>query len=154
MYPSLLEYQNTIIDTIATPVQFTPKQFTPKTIDPTDVNEQLKRKQLTCKQYYDKGFKPLRELDGNDLVLMQAYNHWIPAIVMDKVKTPHSYIVKTRGGQIYRQNCCHLKRSFTQGGMSECFTLPVLSEEPHNNHQSNKTVTSPVNLPQSVTSSG
>ena len=74
----------------------TRKQLTPMTIDPRNVSKQLKQNQLSRKQYYDKGSKPL-----NDPVLMQAGNRWIPATVMQKAKTPHSYIVKTRGGQTY-----------------------------------------------------
>ena len=165
-YLSLLEYRNTIIDSIATPAQLLmsrrlksvlpilPKQLTPKTIDPRNVSEQLNQKQLTRKQYYDKGSKPLSELQRNDPVLMQTGNRWIPATVMQKAKTPHSYIVKTRGGQTYRRNRRHLKRSFTRGEMSEYSTVPILSDEPHNDHQSNTTITSPVDLPQPTTSSG
>ena len=70
-----------------------------------------------------------------------------------QAKTLHSYLVKTRG-QTYHRNRRHLKRSFTRGEMSEYSTLPILSDELHNNKQSNTTITSPVDLPQPVTSSG
>ena len=47
----------------------------------------------------------------NDPVYMQAGNRWIPATVIQKANTPHSYIIKTTEGHSYRRNRRHLKTS-------------------------------------------
>ena len=100
-YLSLLEYQNTTINNLASPVQLlmschlqsvlptTPYQLTPKIIEPSQVSEQLKKKQLIHKKYYDRGSRPLNELKPNYTVYIQAGNYWIPATVTQKANTPH-----------------------------------------------------------------
>ena len=105
-YLSLLEYQNTTINNLASPAQLlmshrlrsvlpaTPNKLTPKIIEPSQVSEQLKKKQRIHKKYYDQGSRPLSELKPNDPVYMQAGNRWIPATIIQKANTPHSYIIK------------------------------------------------------------
>ena len=94
-------------------------QLTPEVIDPSHVSEQLDKKQLLRKQYYDQGSRPLNELKPRDPVYMQAGNHWIPATVIQKANTPHSYIVRTTEGHTYRRNRRHLKISPTQEQRSD-----------------------------------
>ena len=115
-YLSLLEYRNTTINNLVSPAQLlmsrrlqsvlstTPNQLTPKIIEPSQVSEQLEKKQRIHKRYYDQGSRPLSELKPNDPVYMQPGNRWIPATVIQKVNTPHSYIIKTTEGRSYRRN--------------------------------------------------
>ena len=118
-YFSLLEYRNSTIDNLASPAQLlmsrrlrsvlpiTLNQLTPEVIDPSHVSEQLDKKQLLRKQYYDQGSRPLNELKPRDPVYMQAGNHWIPATVIQKPNTPHSYIVRITEGHTYNCNRRH-----------------------------------------------
>ena len=113
-YLSLLEYRNTTINNLASPAQLlmsrhlrsvlptTTNQLTPKIIEPSQVSEQLEKKQRIHKKYYDQGSRPLSELKPNDPVYMQVGNRWMPATVIQKAKTPHSYIIKTTDGHSYR----------------------------------------------------
>ena len=106
-YLSLLEYRNSTIDNLASPAQLltsrrlrsvlpiTLNQLTPEVIDTSHVSQQLEKKQLLRKKYYDQGSRPLNELKSRNPVYMQAGNHWIPATVIRKANTPHSYIVRT-----------------------------------------------------------
>ena len=165
-YLSLLEYRNSTIDNLASPAQLlmsqclrsvlpiTLNQLTSEVIDTSHVSQQLEKKQLLHKKYYDQGSRPLNELKSRNPVYMQAGNHWIPAIVIRKANTPHSYIVRTTEGHTYRHNCRYLKISHTQGQRLDHSTT-VYIEELSNTQQGDSTnTTSPVTSPQPVTSSG
>ena len=160
-YLSLLEYQNTTINNLASPAQLlmsrhlrsvlpaTPNQLTPKIIEPSQVIEQLEKKQRIHKKYYDQGSRPLSELKPNDPVYMQAGNRWIPATVIQKANTPHSYIIKTTEGCTYRRNRQHLKTSRTQGQRSAHNELTISIDK-----LNDTIMTSPAGLSQPVTSNG
>ena len=80
---------------------------------------------------------------------MQAGNRWIPATVIQKVNTPHSYIIKTTEGHSYCRNHRHLKTSQTQGQRSAHNALIISINELYD-----AIMTSPAGLSQPVTSSG
>lgn len=129
----------------------TSNQLIPKIIELSQASEQFKKEQLTHKKCYDQYSRPLSELKSKDSVYMQADNCWIPATVIWKVNTPHSYIVKTTDGHIYHWNYRHLKTSQTQGQWSAHKATSISTGDLNNDHQSD---TTPAESSQSVTSGG
>ena len=60
------------------------------------------------KEHYDKGSKPLRELNENETVRIRNDNSWSKkAIVVEKM-SPRAYKVKTEDGVMYNRNRRHL----------------------------------------------
>lgn len=115
-YLGLLEYRNTPMDNLGSPAQLlmgrrlrsilptSNKQLSPKTIKPRRVRKKTKAKQNYQRHYYDKGSKPLPNLEKGDVVRIQQRGLWKPAIVENSAQTPRSYNVRTSDGSVYRRN--------------------------------------------------
>ena len=120
-YLGLLECRNTPIDNIGSLAQLsmscqlrssvmptTSQHLKPTVIEPNVVVERLKQKQALRKRNYDKGARLLSSLQPNDKVRMQVQNQWVPATVVKKADTLHSYVVQTSDGKNYHRNRKHL----------------------------------------------
>ena len=70
--------------------------------DGVKVQNALKEKQHTQKYYYDRGAKPLQQLNPDDRIRVRNENKWEPATVESKAKTPRSYVIRTERGQKLR----------------------------------------------------
>ena len=51
-------------------------------------------------------------LEQREKVRMQVQGRWIPATVVSRADTPHSYIVETQSGKKYRRNRHHLMKCY------------------------------------------
>ncbi|GBL82297.1 Uncharacterized protein K02A2.6 [Araneus ventricosus] len=69
----------------------------------------LKLKRDKSKHYYDKQAHGRPEFNEGESVLFWVNNHWEPAEIIKKYKTPRSYLIRTEKGRILRRNSFHLK---------------------------------------------
>ncbi|GBM17921.1 hypothetical protein AVEN_111075-1 [Araneus ventricosus] len=70
----------------------------------------LKLKRDKSKHYYDKQAHGRPEFNEGESVLFWVNNHWEPAEIIKKYKTPRSYLIRTEKGRILRRNSFHLKQ--------------------------------------------
>ena len=122
-YLAILEYRNTPIEGInLSPTQMlmgrrtrTQLPVNEKLLNPqydgVKVQNALKEKQHTQKYYYDRGAKPLQQLNPDDQIRVRNENKWEPATVESKAKTPRSYVIRTERGQKLRRNRRHLMKT-------------------------------------------
>ena len=86
-------------------------------INNEDIREQLEHRQLKSKQKYDQHTTDKRELADNEQVRVrnQKTRLWEPAHVIQKAKTPRSYIVqRCAGGIPLRRNRQHIRPTHEQ----------------------------------------
>ena len=76
-----------------------------------NIKEQLKHRQTTQKNYYDKTTKNLPILKPNDTVWYQSKQSWEPAVVLNHHPVPRSYNIRTAEGTTLRRNRRHLKKN-------------------------------------------
>ena len=122
-YLALLEFRNTPIDGInmspsqllmgrRTRTQLPVSESLPKpSHDSRKVQNALKKKQDTQKENYDRGAKPLPELNPGDQIRVRNENLWEPGMVESKADTPRSYNISTDRGQQLRRNRRHLMKT-------------------------------------------
>ena len=122
-YLALLEFRNTPIDGInMSPSQLLMGRRTRTQLpvsesllkpshDSRKVQNALKKKQDTQKENYDRGAKPLPELNPGDQIRVRNENLWEPGIVESKADTPRSYNISTDRGQQLRRNRRHLMKT-------------------------------------------
>jgi hypothetical protein len=79
----------------------------------TGVNRRLQQRQQKQKYYYDRNTRALPELKPGDQIRIRKEGKWEKAQVMQKHKSPRSYIVMTENNQKYRRNRRDLKKSYT-----------------------------------------
>ena len=158
-YMSLLIHRNTKIDNLASPAQMLmgrrlrtnlpviPKQLNPQTVDPEKVSFERRQRQVTQKQYHDRGSRSLPVLEPREKVRMQVQGRWIPATVVSRADTPHSYIVETQSGKHYRRNRRHLMKCHKDNESSfDDYVPPVenpAQEEERNDGELNTEVEPP-----------
>ena len=121
---ALLAYRNTPGDGLPSPVQMLMGRRTNTTL-PTSSSllqssgypvrqelllERKKELQHRQKQYYDVGSKELSTLQPGERVSYQDGKVWKPAVVIEKDKSPRSYIIEGEGGNRYRRNRRHLQK--------------------------------------------
>ncbi|GBN63714.1 hypothetical protein AVEN_68334-1 [Araneus ventricosus] len=68
----------------------------------------LKLKRNKSKHYYDKQAHGRPQFNEGESVLFWVNNHWEPAEIIKKYKTPRSYLIRTEKGRILRRNSFHL----------------------------------------------
>ena len=131
-YLSLLELHNTPVDGLASPAQLsmsrrlrsaiilcTEEHLQPVVINPEQIEEAFERKQEIQKLYYDRSARPLPQLHEGEQIHIYKESpkpHWEPATVIEtpSPEMPHSYVVKTESGRVYRRNRRHLRSSGIQ----------------------------------------
>ena len=122
-YLALLEFRNTPIDGInMSPSQLLMGRRTRTQLpvnesllkpshDNKKVQSALTKKQDTQKENYDRGAKPLPELNPGDPIRVRNENLWEPGMVESKADTPRSYNISTDRGQRLRRNRRHLMKT-------------------------------------------
>lgn len=122
-YIALLEYtQNTPLNGIGlSPAQLlmgrrlkskipvSKKLLMPKVF--RQVHNRLSHRQVKQKQYFDCGTRKLPELKKNERVRIRQDSKWQPAVVLDKLHQPRSYIVQTPDSRIFRRNRRDLQKT-------------------------------------------
>ena len=86
----------------------------PTMLQPTiseGIREKLAQRQQKQKCQYDKGAKPLPDVEPGDNVRYQVDRSWKPATVIKKHDSPRSYYIRTHQGTVIRRNRYHLKRT-------------------------------------------
>ena len=78
---------------------------------PKDVHSTLENLQRRQQQYYDRGTRPLPELQPGSTVHMETEQGWRPALVTAQRDEPRSYDVVTSSGQHYRRNRRNLRKT-------------------------------------------
>ena len=129
---ALLEYRNTPISGLS----YSPSQLLMSRIMrdkmptsasllipkvPESAYDMLKLWQQKQKQYFDQGTRPLSKLEVGDSVRVKFGRTWTPGIISGKHSSPHSYLVTTENGRIYRRNRRVINPS-TSGAPSRCHT--------------------------------
>ena len=76
-----------------------------------DACQQLWDRQRQYTKFYDRGAKPLMELQVGDAAHVKTRQGWVPAVISSKLSTPRSYLVTTANGRSYRRNRRHLRKS-------------------------------------------
>jgi len=149
LYLAILEWRNTPSDsgTRSSPVQKLMSRRT-NTLLPTPegllqpstvhgVPEEIKIRKQKAKLQYDKGTKPLPELEIGQPVRIQPnkYNsQWTLGQCIDKVG-PRSYLVQNEDGQMFRRNRKFLRTTQEQDQSlkQQTFSQPVTEENSKNN---------------------
>ena len=117
-YLSLLEYRNTPIDDIASPVQLlmsrrlrtriptTASQLQPRIIDHNNVRMMRHFEQQKQKTHYDQHAKSLPQIQKGDRIRIRIRMKglWKPGIAVDKTETPRLFRIRTDDGGEYRRN--------------------------------------------------
>ena len=158
-YLAILEYRNTPIEGInlsltqmlmgrraRTQLPVNEKLLNPQ-YDGVKVQNALKEKQHTQKYYYDRGAKPLQQLNPDDQIRVQNENKWEPATVESKAKTPRSYVIRTERGQKLRRNRRHLMKT-TENRSDEPEIFYDCQQEVLNNNNSSSDEQSSNTVPQ------
>ena len=158
-YLAILEYRNTPIEGInLSPTQMlmgrrarTQLPVHEKLLNPqydgVKVQNALKEKQHTQKYYYDRGAKPLQQLNPDDQIRVRNENKWEPATVESKAKTPRSYVIRTERGQKLRRNRRHLMKT-TENCSDEPEIFYDCQQEVSNNNNSSSDEQSSNTVPQ------
>ena len=158
-YLAILEYRNTPIEGInLSPTQMlmgrrarTQLPVNEKLLNPqydgVKVQNALKEKQHTQKFYYDRGAKPLQQLNPDDQIRVRNENKWEPATVESKAKTPRSYVIRTERGQKLRRNRRHLMKT-TENRSDEPEIFYDCQQEVSNNNNSSSDEQSSNTVPQ------
>ena len=158
-YLAILEYRNTPIEGInLSPTQMlmgrrtrTQLPVNEKLLNPqydgVKVQNALKEKQHTQKYYYDRGAKPLQQLNPDDQIRVRNENKWEPATVESKAKTPRSYVIRTERGQKLRRNRRHLMKT-TENRSDEPEIFYDCQQEVSNNNNSSSDEQSSNTVPQ------
>lgn len=121
-YIALLEFRNTPLSGIdLSPAQLlmgrrlkskipvSKKLLMPKVF--RQVRNRLSHRQVKQKQYFDRGTRKLPELKKGEGVRIRQDNKWQPAVVLDKLQQPRSYIVQTPESRIFRRNRRYLLKT-------------------------------------------
>ena len=158
-YSAILEYRNTPIEGInLSPTQMlmgrrtrTQLPVNEKLLNPqydgVKVQNALKEKQHTQKYYYDRGAKPLQQLNPDDHIRVRNENKLEPATVESKAKTPRSYVIQTERGQKLRRNRRHLLKT-TENHSNEPEIFYDCQQEVSNNNNSSSDEQSSNTVPQ------
>ncbi len=123
-YLSLLEYRNTPVDGLKSPVQLlmsrrlrsvlpsTEKQLQPELVCRSTVHSRREVCQTRQTLYYDKTAKAQPALPAGAAVRFQLpTGKWEPATVVDSAGTQRSYNILTEEGQVLRRNRRHLLKT-------------------------------------------
>lgn len=121
-HKALLGYRNTPLDIGLSPAQLflnrrlrtsLPTAATllaPFSADAKEIHDKLKLRQIKSKYNFDKhANRELRPLHPGEPVVMLTGNKWSNAKIVEKHRTPRSYIVKTSDGRHFRRNRKHLR---------------------------------------------
>jgi len=85
------------------------------------VRKNLSNRQVKQKQYFDRGTRKLPELKKNERVRIRQDSKWQPAVVLDKLQQPRSYIVQTPDSHIFRRN----RRGLLKTNETVCPSPPI-----------------------------
>jgi hypothetical protein len=124
IYKSLLVYRETpLAGCMYSPAEMLFSRYirsglpvTTETLRPlnVDAHDTLQKRQEVAKLYYDKGTKPLPDLQPDTPVMVRTgeQKRWQPGHVVGHHSTPRSYLVDN-GRNILRRNRVHLRPNFT-----------------------------------------
>ena len=164
-YLALLEFRNTPNDGInMSPLQLLMGRRTRTQLpvnesllkpshDSRKVQSALKKKQDIQKDSYDRGAKPLPELNPGDQIRVRNENLWEPGMVQSKADTPRSYNISTDRGQQLRRNRRHLMKT-TENRVPEPDVFYDCQEEIQNDNLVSNTNISNPNATKMLPSSG
>jgi len=122
----LLEYRNSAVKDIGSPAQLAmgrrlnlvlsciPQLLAPQTIEPKKVMESIQKAKEENRKYYNRSVRGLPKLQPNDSVKIQMNGEWVTGRVIKLAGMPRSCIVEGPGGQQYRGNRRHLKKTPVQ----------------------------------------
>ncbi|KAL1262289.1 hypothetical protein QQF64_007554 [Cirrhinus molitorella] len=144
-YVALLDYRNTPLENLPSPAQMfmgrrtqTQLPTSQTLLQPqcmTGIHRQLKSNQLKMKKYYDRGARPLPDLELGDYVRVEKDAQWKPAKVVEVCEAPRSYVVES-DGQKLRRNRRHLiqtkeqpQKNITHDSEQECISQVTPTEE-------------------------
>ncbi|XP_029055276.2 uncharacterized protein K02A2.6-like, partial [Osmia bicornis bicornis] len=82
----------------------------------SQAHQQIEKRQKIYKYYHDRNCKPRHSLNvGEDAVIFNKNNKkWESAKILQKHRSPRSYILQNQNGNVIRRNSVHLKKSYNE----------------------------------------
>lgn len=149
---ALMEYRNTPITGLKrSPAELLynrklkTKLPTVEEVDPRmkDFKDRLQNKNKLAKHYYDRHAKKRADFKKGDHIVYRKNKQWQPALIIDKHKSPRSYLIDT-GNNILRRNSSHIRESFVKNRLKdsygEVWVPEINNQTPNNNNDINGSV--------------